>query len=99
MTPIETDTTNSVSLQAGRRRTHSGLSHSCERPTSISPAPSAQTISVALARRETIRMLCPRTSEPACAARGFAHVGHLFEARFEPLDDAQLRDPVAAFDL
>src|SRR3954453_15395348 len=54
---LETDTSKAGSVQAGSRRTHSGLSHSCERPTSISPAPRAQTISVALARRETIRTL------------------------------------------
>src|SRR5438552_8312659 len=54
---LETDTSKAGSVQAGSRRTHSGLSHSCDRPTSISPAPKAQTISVALARRETMRML------------------------------------------
>ena len=54
---LETDTSNAGSLHGGRRRTQSGLSHSCERPTSISPAPSAQTISVALASNEIIRTL------------------------------------------
>src|SRR5580692_1693719 len=54
---LETDTSNAGSLHGGRRRTQSGLSHSCERPTSISPAPRAQTISVALANSETMRTL------------------------------------------
>src|SRR5579862_8432693 len=52
---LETDTSNAGSLHGGRRRTQSGLSHSWERPTSISPAPRAQTISVALASNETMR--------------------------------------------
>src|SRR5690348_13893461 len=47
---------NAGSLHAGKERTQGGLSHSCERPTRLSPAPSAQTISVALARSETIRI-------------------------------------------
>ena len=38
--------------------TQSGLSHWCDRPTSISSAPRAHTISVALANSETIRTLC-----------------------------------------
>jgi hypothetical protein len=54
---LETDTSNAGPLHGGRRRTQSGLSHSCDRPTSISPAPRAQTTSVALANNETIRTL------------------------------------------
>src|SRR5579862_5234637 len=45
------------SVQAGRDRTHGGLSHSWERPTRESPAPRAQTISVPLARSEITRMV------------------------------------------
>src|ERR1700683_4981874 len=44
-------------LHAGSCRTQEGLSHSWDRPTSISPAPRAQTISVAPASRETTRTL------------------------------------------
>src|SRR6202042_1118681 len=58
ISPHETAISNAGLLQAGRLLTQSGLSHSCERPTSISPAPKALTISVALASRETMRMLC-----------------------------------------
>src|SRR6185312_13034204 len=57
ISPAETVTSNAGSLQAGSCRTQSGLSHSWDRPTSISPAPRAQTISVALAKRETMRLL------------------------------------------
>src|SRR5262245_38351517 len=42
-------------VQTGRRCTDSGKSHSWERPTRWSSTPRAQTISVALAIRETIR--------------------------------------------
>ena len=41
--------------QTGRRAMEDGWSHSLERPTSRGSKPSAQTISVALAIRETIR--------------------------------------------
>src|ERR1035437_11167477 len=58
ISPLETAISKAGLLQAGSLLTQSGLSHSCERPTSISPAPKVQTISVALASRETIRMLC-----------------------------------------
>src|SRR4051812_33023710 len=60
-------------VHAGSSDTHGGLSHSCDRPTSHSPAPRAQTISVPLASRETTRMqppqcgggpLTPRASAP-----------------------------------
>ncbi len=47
---------NAGRVQAGSVRTHAGLSHSWERPTSVSPAPRAQTISVPLANRDTTRM-------------------------------------------
>src|SRR5579885_1973391 len=50
------ETSNAGSLHWGSDRTHSGLSHSWDRPTSESPAPRAQTISVPLARRETTRI-------------------------------------------
>ena len=45
-------------LHAGRVLTQGGLSHSWERPTNMSPAPSAQIVSVALASKETMRTLC-----------------------------------------
>src|SRR5262245_15040105 len=59
-------------VHAGSRRTHAGLSHSCERPTSVSPAPSAQTISVPLASNEMTRITVPLehtrcTAGPAAA--------------------------------
>ena len=41
--------------QTGSAATEGGWSHSWERPTSCGSKPSAQTISVALAIRETIR--------------------------------------------
>lgn len=55
MAPLETETSKAGSLHGGSRRTQPGLSHSCDRPASISPAFRAQTISVALASRETTR--------------------------------------------
>src|SRR5690348_3149037 len=57
ISPLDTLTSNAGVEQAGNRRTHSGLSHSCERPTRESPAPRAQTISVPLARSDTTRMI------------------------------------------
>ncbi len=61
-------------VQAGRRRTHSGLSHSCERPTSASPARSAQTISVPLARRETMRISRSAANSRRTGAREAADI-------------------------
>src|ERR1700689_816799 len=58
ISPLETAMSNAGALQAGSVLTQAGLSHSCERPTSISPAPKAQTISVALASKDTMRTLC-----------------------------------------
>src|SRR5687767_9953365 len=49
------------SVQAGRRRTEAGWSHSCERPASADSKPSAQTISVLEAISETTRGATGRT--------------------------------------
>src|SRR5579863_4278752 len=57
ISPLETEMSKAGWLHAGSLRTQEGLSHSCERPTSISPASKAQTISVALASSETTRTL------------------------------------------
>ncbi len=48
---------NVGAVTGGRRFTQAGASHSCERPTSISPAPSAHTTSVALARSDATRIV------------------------------------------
>src|SRR5579883_92773 len=50
------DASKAGSLHLGRLRTHAGQSHSCDLPTSEPPSPKAQTISVPLASRETIRI-------------------------------------------
>src|SRR5579884_3138993 len=64
ISPLDIETSNAGSLHDGKRRTHAGLSHSCERPTRVAPASSAQTISVALASRETTRIpLLPAAAE------------------------------------
>ena len=74
---LETDTSNAGSLHGGRRRTQSGLSHSCDRPTSISPAPRAQTISVALASNETMRTLVIVVRLAGLRSAGLTQVGAL----------------------
>src|ERR1700748_347526 len=53
---LETETSKAGSLPAGSDFTQAGLSHSCDRPTSVSPRPRAHTISVPLASNETTRM-------------------------------------------
>ena len=70
-------------LTTGRSTTPAGKSHSCDRPTSSSPAPSMWMISVPAGRNETMRMSLdvdgkPTDHEPAAtvcesgvAARGF----------------------------
>jgi hypothetical protein len=55
-------------VNEGKRVTECGKSHSCERPTSWSSKPSAQTISVALGSSETIR--CTATVLPGRLAVG-----------------------------
>src|SRR6185312_1865461 len=70
---LDPETSNAGELHAGSARTHSGLSHSCERPTSMSPAPSAQTISVPLASNDTTRTVNLALSEEVAAASRVAN--------------------------
>src|SRR6202795_4340426 len=51
-------------VSAGRSATPAGKSHSCETPTSVSWAPSAQTISVADGSNDATRMVGPSAREP-----------------------------------
>jgi hypothetical protein len=64
---LETEMSKAGSVHCGSERTHAGLSHSCERPTSWLPAPRAQTISVPLASRE--RILTSRSSQIRAQSR------------------------------
>src|SRR4029453_17300593 len=57
-------------VSAGRSVTPSGKSHSCETPTSVSRAPSAQTISVADGSNDATRIMSPSAREPEMGVAG-----------------------------
>src|SRR5688500_16962959 len=57
-------------VSAGRSSTPAGKSHSCETPTSVSCAPSAQTISVADGSNDATRMMASSAREPELGVAG-----------------------------
>src|SRR2546428_13374369 len=83
--------------QAGRRRTESGTSHSCDRPTSRASHPRAQTISVALAMSDTTRGASafgmPRSLSRSC--RLPPQRGHVPLQEREPAEERRGGEAVA----